>query len=264
LQTITFDEFIAWYKTRHYGQGDVITTGDGAVCLITGFVGGESVSEARLTSSGALSTEPVVVSRDSGGRKSSVQEKKALQRAMNGAGLIWNPYRKRLRPNIRTQKKHYVTLWVIDEPVGMGIYKEIDADGNIVLYCYTDRKGSLDFGGNYVFGPAADYAVREAGTAERFEITEQLNKLQLYWHGRLKRFEPLNLRRPSGSTYYYIESGGRVMSSVENGRNVDMNRFKFGNYFHTKEEAEAFKRHIVLQRSDLLVGRLTLDAEPAE
>ena len=256
LEAITTEQFTEWFKTPHHDTGEVITAGDGSVYLITGYAGGASVSGAHLDSSGLFSPEPVEVDRSPESRASSDDEKKALQRAMNKADLTWNPFRGGLMSGCREEKKHCISVWVLGEKVGKGIYREVDKDGNLVMYCFSRGEDHLELGNRFVLGPADDYAIREASKEDRSAIVEELNSAGMCWHGKLKRMEPLRLRRPSGGRYYYIASCGRVSLSVERKRTLDENRFRYGNYFLSKEEAEAFKRHLILARNSLLIGKL--------
>jgi hypothetical protein len=256
LEPITIDEFVKWLKVPHYDLGEVIADAGNTVYLITDFLAGESVSGAHLTPSGEFSTEKIPLPVSKSNRKGSAQEKKRLQRAMNAQGLTWNPFKQSMISNDRPEKNYYITIWVINDKVGAGIFKDVDENGDLILYCYWDGKGKLIMDSHYVFGPLLDYAIREARTSDRSEIIKELHSANVVWHGRLKRFEPLNLRRKTSGRYYYIASSGRIVSSFEKGNATDGKRFAVGNYFHTPEEAEEFKRQIVLMRNDQFVGKL--------
>ncbi len=258
FEPITYDQFLQWCKLRHYSVEDVITDKDGTIYLITDFEAGESVSGAYLNPVGKLCTGPVPVPVINGRRKSTGQEKTELQRAMNKAGFIWSPFKKKLMASTPPDKNYFITIWVIADLVGMGIFKEVDKNGDLVLYCYTDGGSELKYKEPFVMGPIIDYAIREAGPRERSDIIRKLHNVNLLWHGKLKRFEPLNLRRRPGDVYFYVNSRGRVVTSKESGRRVDDERFNFGNYFHSPNEAVIFRNQTAILRNDHLIGKLSL------
>ncbi len=258
FEPITYGEFLQWYELQHYNVEEVITDKDGTIYLITDFVAGESVSGAYVNHIGEFCVDPKPLPVAEAHKKGSGEERLELQRAMNKSGYIWNPYKKAVMPHIQPDNNDYITLWVLADLVGMGIYKEVNENGDLVLYCFADNKGNLKIDDHFVLGPAIDYAVRGARPTDRSDIIEKLHHANLYWHGKLKRFEPLNLRQRPGGEYYYINSAGRIRSTVETGRSIDHDRYKFGNYFRTLKDADLFKKKMVHFRNEQLTGKLSL------
>lgn len=262
LPPITFEEFQEWYEAPQYELGDVVGTPGGEVYLISDYIGGETVSRAWLSASGEFSDKPVAVKWDSSHRKVDTAGKQPLQRAMSAAHVTWNPFRNKLMAYGDTEeKKYYVTMWVVDEKVGTGIFKEVDSDGNLVLYCFSEGEDHIELDNHYVFGPASDYSIRAARIAERSSVIQGLNSTGMCWNGRLKRLEPMNLRRKKGEAYFYVDSLGRTKKTIEQHRLSDETHYRIGNYFHLKEDAEFFKNRMVVQRNEILLGKLSPDDE---
>ena len=53
------------------------------------------------------------------------------------------------------------------------------------------------------------------------------------------RIKPKRWRADKGKIYWYINSWGNVDTYIEDNMELDMSMFELGNYFKTKEEAEA-------------------------
>lgn len=61
---------------------------------------------------------------------------------------------------------------------------------------------------------------------------------------QLEGLNKLNGRLPVGSAYYYIDNCGNIRSDTDHRGNVSTNRFNFGNYFNTHEEAVYYIKEI--------------------
>ena len=181
FEPITYDEFLRWYELQHYAVEEVVRDKDGTIYLVTGFESGESISGAYLNHYGEFIADPVALPVARSHKKGTDEDKIELQRAMNKAGYIWNPYKKTLTPNALPDMNDYITLWVLAEQVGMGIYKEVDDNGDLVLYCYADAKGNLKLDDHYILGPVIDYAVRLARPIDRSEVIGKLHDINLCW-----------------------------------------------------------------------------------
>ena len=59
----------------------------------------------------------------------------------------------------------------------------------------------------------------------------------LKWNAEEKRVERIRWRAEDGKEYYYVGNRGILMVDTEEGHIDDENRYKFGNYFHTEEQA---------------------------
>jgi hypothetical protein len=165
-----------------------------------------------------------------------------------------------LNPKTTPKANPFISLWQVDHKIGLGIFREIDSNGDITLYCYLDeQKRQFEYKHYYTPGPVSDFTIKIATNIEKSIIIEELNGVNLHWQGKLKRFEPIDLRKVPGKKYYYMSSCGRIKIATEEGRDVDNRRFKIGNYFHCAEGVEEFKRHLILTRNDHLIGALCPD-----
>lgn len=61
---------------------------------------------------------------------------------------------------------------------------------------------------------------------------------------QLERLNKLNGRLPADSVYYYIDNCGNIRSDIDYRGSVSTNRFNFGNYFNTHEEAVYYIKEI--------------------
>ena len=71
----------------------------------------------------------------------------------------------------------------------------------------------------------------------------------LQWNAEEKRVEKIRWRAENGERYYYVSTEGFVLVDKEECYIIDENRYKFGNYFRTYEQAEEAARRM---KEDLL------------
>lgn len=258
LKSITNDEFRKWFKTEQFEIGDVVFNETSrTIYLASDYIAGKVFSKIHIDSSEELKTDPIELVKDSSFQKADHKQKLALQRVLAKNKLAWNPLKKNLAERIVPDKNPFVSLWMIEDKMGLGIFKEIDKDGNIILYCYCDNKNSVKYSLDYILGPSLDYTIKMASLQERAILVQELAGVDIYWHSNLKRFEPLNLRKKKGETYFYLGSNWKVYSAVESESESDYQRYKCGNYFHIREQAADFKSEIVLIRRNYLLGNVT-------
>lgn len=87
------------------------------------------------------------------------------------------------------------------------------------------------------------HAWRLATEEEKQLLFDKMKEQGLRWNAEEKRVEPIRWRAESGKEYYYVGDQGILMVDTEDGHIANANRYKFGNYFHTKEQVkEAAKR----------------------
>lgn len=84
---------------------------------------------------------------------------------------------------------------------------------------------------------------RLATEEEKQQLFNKMKEQGLRWNAEEKGVEKIRWRAEDGKEYYYVGNRGILMVDTEDGHIDDENRYKFGNYFHTKEQAkEAAKR----------------------
>lgn len=128
----------------------------------------------------------------------------------------------------------------------------ISGMGNPFIYDGEGRYGRIvarDNHGNLLFGIDADCKyfttkARYATPEEIKEFDEFLKSKGYYFDKEKLELKKLKWRAAIKETYYYMESSGIINYTTEDNVMTDGNRFNFGNYFRTKEEAEAAKKQI--------------------
>ena len=86
--------------------------------------------------------------------------------------------------------------------------------------------------------------VRYATPEEIKEFDEFLKSKGYYFDKEKLELKKLRWRANKGETYFYIMTGGKIDSSIEDKECTDDMRYDFGNYFKTKEEAEVAAKQI--------------------
>ena len=79
---------------------------------------------------------------------------------------------------------------------------------------------------------------RYATPEEIQEINDHLASEGKYWNPDTMQIEKLRWKPKKRDKYYYIRSKGNVNSAFWHKGSVDIHRYKFGNCFKTKEEAD--------------------------
>lgn len=133
--------------------------------------------------------------------------------------------------------------------------KFVPEDGDIVarnkvvaVYAGTNEAGDIityiAFNGSYVdtkmsdgWGYTSDF--RPATEAEKQRLFDALAKEGKRWNSEKKHIEDLpRWRAEFAHTYYYVSTICTIEETTELGVDVDLNFYKKGNYFRTREAAE--------------------------
>lgn len=85
---------------------------------------------------------------------------------------------------------------------------------------------------------------RNATPEEIQELNDQLAAEGKCWNPDIMQIEKLKWKPKKRDKYYYIRSKGNVNSAFWHKGSVDIHRYKFGNCFQTREEAEAKLKQI--------------------
>lgn len=117
------------------------------------------------------------------------------------------------------------------------IYKGIKSkDECYKCYIHRNMNGSLIINGDCCNSPSAK--VRYATEEEKKLLFDKMKEQGLKWNAEEKRVEKIRWRAEDGRIYFCIDNQGIVIVDKECGYYVDKNRHEYGNYFHTKEQAE--------------------------
>ena len=109
------------------------------------------------------------------------------------------------------------------------IFKEMEKCGTFAVY-YNDLD-SINYG-----WITANF--RHATEEEKQQLFDKMEEQGLKWNAEEKRVEKIRWRAEDGRIYFCIDNQGIVIEDKECGYYVDKNRHEYGNYFHTKEQAE--------------------------
>ena len=88
---------------------------------------------------------------------------------------------------------------------------------------------------NYNWGNGT---LRYATEEEKQQLFNKMKEQGLRWNAEEKRVEKIRWRAEYGEEYYYVGNRGILMVDTEDGHIDDENRYKFGNYFRTEEQAQ--------------------------
>lgn len=122
------------------------------------------------------------------------------------------------------------------------IYKGAKSEGGCYeCYIFRNLMGSLVI--NEGCCNSEFVKIRLATEEEKAEFFAEMKEQGLQWNAEEKRVEKIRWRAKEGEDYYYITGRGHVVGDEEGGLPEDIERYEFGNYFRTREQAaEAAKR----------------------
>lgn len=84
------------------------------------------------------------------------------------------------------------------------------------------------------------YATEE----EKQLLFDKMKEKGLHWNSEEKKVENIQWRAEYDEDYYYLGLNGEIYKEQEMGYAVDDERYNFGNYFRTREQAERVARAI--------------------
>ena len=87
-------------------------------------------------------------------------------------------------------------------------------------------------------------AFRHATEEEKRLLFDKMKEQGLRWNAEKKRVEKIRWRAKEGEDYYCITERGHVVGDEEGGLPEDIERYEFGNYFRTREQAEEAARRV--------------------
>lgn len=236
-RTITFEQFKEWLGGTNPSKGEVIVLEDGRVGLVRSSGYDRIAFHALVDASGALSCGNVVVPCTQC-HPAGDEDRVRLQRALFKQGLDYNRRQDTLTERFTPASGKYVRVTSLGRRIGVGVFREIDSDGNLVMFVFRKTDAPIAYGLQEKIGPAQDYQLELLSRQERNTLDEELLKEGYIWNGYSKHVEPKDLRRPIGSPYFYIDNYLEIIIGTDKYVNLDRLRFRALNYYTCREEAE--------------------------
>lgn len=227
---------------------DKIRKGEAIVNRMTSEIGvvgniadGCAAVPVRRTAEGTLCDEEVVMLlKDC--RPAVSAEKRALQRLLNEHRLLWDMRRCRLRRNDYVpQEGARVQLSTLGEEVVIGVFKEIDAEGRVVMYCMMHPGERPLYSAHEVAGAASDVQIQPVGSTARMKLDRALAAEGVIWNGHLRSVEIAGSRLLREQVYYYLNEFFEICEVRDAYKPRDRKRMAAGNYFATREAAESMQ-----------------------
>ena len=122
------------------------------------------------------------------------------------------------------------------------IYKNTDEKGSHYYYVGVDVYNQLII--SKTISNIWDCNLRYATEEEKQLLFDKMKEQGLRWNAEEKRVEKIRWRAEDGRIYFCIDNQGIVIVDKECGYYVDKNRHEYGNYFHTKEQAEEAAKRV--------------------
>lgn len=250
LPEITLEEFKLWINEDTFQRGDVVVDTESGGIGIVDFEYYQKVSFAFFWDKKEDLYEGSILAARTACRNANHEEIIDLQRFLNRKKLGWNKRRNVLFTQDYTPKEnHQVRLSILGKKMGLGVFKEIDDEGRIIMYCVKMEGEKARYSLHEVIGPAEDYQINQISTYEREILTEELKKSGVVWNGHLKRIDRVCTRVDKGELYYYLNDLFEVIPKSDEYQSRDTKRWRAGNYFTQKEEAEAIREKLISRKT---------------
>lgn len=105
---------------------------------------------------------------------------------------------------------------------------------------FMSHYNTANFPNSYWFTSSFHNATEE----EKQQLFDKMKEQGLRWNAEEKRVEKIRWRAKEGEDYYYITGRGHVVGDEEGGLPEDIERYEFGNYFCTQEQAEEAAKRV--------------------
>lgn len=179
-------------------------------------------------------------------REATLSEKIAMQQALCRKRLVWDAYRKRLQESHFIPKDgSYVRVSTLGEDIIAGVYKGVDDTGNIRMYCQLHKDGTVGYSQYEIIGPKENYQIQTIGSHARLLLNDALAKAGVQWNNRrrcLERISEDNAQNIANRNYFYITECMEIREVQDAGKDRDRKRIMAGNYFTSREQAEAVRQ----------------------
>lgn len=120
---------------------------------------------------------------------------------------------------------------------------------NDLMLIYRESSSSECFSSHFNTTHVKDFgwnihSFRYATDEEKQLLFDKMKEQGLRWNAEGKRVEKIRWRAEDDKIYFCIHNQGIVMVDKEGGYYVDKNRHEFGNYFHTRAQAEEAAKRV--------------------
>jgi hypothetical protein len=250
---ITFEQFREWYEKTLPDRNEVIVPEESGVIGITQCLCvNEIVLGVSLSPEGELNTGETKIETNAY-REASIEEKIRLQRELNKRDLLWNSRYSRLLGASAPLENIYLRVSLLGERVAVGVFREINDRGEIVMYCMKENGKPVRYSLYEVAGKQSDYQLEPVSAQEREMLSGELEKTGKLWNGHAKRIEPLDFRLEKGEVYFCIDDTLGIRGVVEKNVPKDLKRWRSGNYYRERKEAEVMVALIEETRKKQLI-----------
>jgi hypothetical protein len=253
LPEITLEEFAKWFDTCLPERNEVVVFKDtGAIGIIKDLSVNAIVLGVSLTAEGNLVTSEEKV-ENAAYRMANTDEKIRLQKELNKRSLTWNNSNSKLQDAVKPLENLQLRVSLLGERVAVGVFREINDAGEIVMYCVKENGKPVRYSLHEVVAPNADYQLEPVSAQERAMLASELEKAGKTWNGHAKRIEPFDFRAQKGEVYYYIDDFLEITATQEKEKPKDVKRLRSGNYYRNRSDAEETLGLIVEHRKKQLV-----------
>lgn len=247
---ISLEGFKSWIEKAAFQRGDVVVNKENGGIGIVDSVEYRNLSLVAFVDKAGVLHEGKQSVALADCRKAAQDEMTGLQRLLNRKGLGWNRRQNSLyKQDYVPKENHQVRLSIMGRKMGLGVFKEIDADGRLVMYCVKMTGEAPRYSLHEIIGPAEDYQLNQISTYERDILTEELKKSGISWNGHLKRLESVCIRADKGNAYHYLNDLFEIVTKPDDYQSRDTKRWRAGNYFTQLEEIEAVREKLVSRKT---------------
>lgn len=248
---ITFEQFKDWFSCNYPQKNDVIVFNEtGIIGIVERIDYNSFVTGVSLTPSGELDTTPTEVTEPHkvSFRSATEKEMSRMQTVLYGAGLSWNKKFGKLTNRFMPTNNSLIRISLLTKRVGIGVFKEIDVEGNVIMYCVKMEDEPLRYSLCENIGKANSFQIDMINNAERQILKHEFGKVGKVWNGHEKRVEPIDFRAAFGKAYYYIDNYLEIVKTNDKRKPKDLRRFCCGNYYTCRKEAEEVLQQITSTR----------------
>lgn len=253
---VTYKLFREWFETETPNRGDVVVLPEEGITGIAEMTGVDQHIRLYVSfQDGKLDTEPKCY-RYTSLRRADSAEIQQLQRYFNQNNLVWNDWRSKVKPRETAVENVQYQISVLGRNVGYGVFREIDQEGQIVMYCVKLEGQPVRYSLREVVGPEMDYQLEKINVCQREQLVEELSSAGMLWNGFFKRIEPVGYQLPTGSDYYYLNEFWEICKAKEQGKLRNLKYFNQGNYFREWDEIEDLLKYLQIQLSNYSFERI--------
>lgn len=243
-ETITYDLFRQWFDTETPQCGEIVTLAKEGISGILETTGiNHTVRLYVSLEDNTLNTVPAsfhYTMLESADEATVLR----LQRALYEHGVIWNQWYNKIKPRKTPKENTQYQINVLGRKIGYGVFREIDEQKRIVMYCMKLEGEPVHYSLREVLGAESDYQLESINVGQREELSKELEQAGVLWNGFYKRIEPINYLVPIGKEYYYLNEFWEICKAIEQGKSRGIKYFNHGNYSRNKKTLEEIRRYL--------------------